>query len=355
MDNHLETNQYRHKNKKHLRVGVSTGNASFASRHLLTAFKQPQLLRQFQQLQVQQKASEDLSPRGTVPSVAPQQKLSAPTVVKTLPLSAARRLAKLCLETQSGHGHKVILFSSLNTVYARRGAICGPLLSKHLKGRRARADSYSSSSSESAGLAEPVEIQSKMSRHFSSMYDSVQNGVSRLTEDLASSLHLEKPISASKPEYMTSPSAASTYSEHSLFSETSSLSNQTNHSLHPISDAGHYIGRTSVAHPSAQRILSLRHHSPDSTPKKSYVRPNTATHRRHSQFSLNACTPLDDSQSRYFSRRNAIAPIADAEYPPKRTGTSSFGPIRTSRGNKVARTPLTVSHVRFALCLGIAL
>lgn len=346
VDNHLKTNQFRHKNKKHLRLAGTTGfSASFASQRLLTRFEHPDPWRQSTQSSLQHNIRLDVNLHDAPPSVTSQQKRTTPVVVKTIPLAAAKRLAKLCLETQPIYKHKALLFPSTDTAYSRPSTTRGPLLSKHLKGRRSRADSYSSSSSESSGLGEPFELQSNMTRYCSSMHDSVQAGVSRLTEDLASSLHLEKPISNTKFEYTTSPSAASTYSDHSLFSERSYFSNHTNHSSYPLSDSGHCVNRTSVAHPSAQRILSLHHHSPDTTPKKSYVQPKSATHRRVSPFPLTACSFLDDSRSRYFSRRNAIAPMADIEHT-KRTGASSFGPMRTSRSIRAARTPLSLSHVR---------
>lgn len=181
-----------------------------------------------------------------------------------------------------------------------------------------------------------------MARHISSMYESLQGGVSRLTEDLASSLHLDNTDWSARSEYITSPSAASTYSNHSLFSQQSHISSHTNHSSRPTSDTGHCMIRNAAAHPSAHRILSLHHHSPDATPKKTHVHSTPNTQRRSTHHALDICLPLDDSRSRYFARRNAIAPLPRKEL-------SSFGPMRTSRSVKTARTPFAGSRVSFTI------
>lgn len=150
------------------------------------------------------------------------------------PLAAAKRLAKLCQDTKPLFKHKAFLFPSIHAVPTCRTALSAPLVSKHLKGRRARGDSYSSSSSESTG-----HTSNKMARQLGSMYDTLQGGISRLTEDLASSLHLEKTSSNNVAGYITSPSATSTYSNHSLFSEQSHISSHTNHSSRQASDSDH--------------------------------------------------------------------------------------------------------------------
>lgn len=261
-------------------------------------------------------------------------------MLRAPPLAAAKRLAKLCQDTKPLFKHKAFLFPSIHAVPTCRTALSAPLVSKHLKGRRARGDSYSSSSSESTG-----HTSNKMARQLGSMYDTLQGGISRLTEDLASSLHLEKTSSYNVAGYITSPSATSTYSNHSLFSEQSHISSHTNHSSRQASDSDHCMIRNATAHPSAQRILSLHHHSPESTPRKPYVQAAPSTYRLFTHHMSNICPPLDDPRSRYFARRNAIAPLADVDTPQQRSGVSSFGPVRTSRPLKTARTPFATSHV----------
>lgn len=276
-------------------------------------------------------------------------------VVKTtcLPLAAARRLAKLCLEDRRSapSRHKALLFTGNKSTPSIRLGSPAPLLSKHLKKRRARADSYSSSSSDSTSEGPVAHLTPTMARDLRSMYEAVQGGVSRLTEDLANSLYIEKSAANTKTtEYLTSPSCESTYSDHSLFSQSSHLSNFTSISSRPTSDTGHCMLRTSYAHPSAQKILSLHQHSPEgaATPRKAHLQTASADQVRlrpmpYVLTSRDASPPLEDARSRYFARRNAIAPVAERDG--IRRNTSSFGPVRTSKAIKTARIPLATSHV----------
>lgn len=281
------------------------------------------------------------------PSPPSQLKGRAPPIVKTTTLAAARRLAQVCLDQrQPTSRHKALLFSGVKPHSANKLGPAAPIVSRHLKQRRARADSYSSSSSDSAQELDTTYNKNKsaMPRDLRTMYEFAQGGVSRITEDLANSLYIEKPANI-KPEYITSPSAESTYSNHSLFSERSNASNFTNNSSQ-VSDTGNGIKRTSSSHPSAARILSLHHHSPEAetnSPRKAHLLSIPASHGRLVQQVRSAYLPLDDPRSRYFARRNAIAPMADADG--RRSGASSFGPMRTSRPLKTGRTALPVSHV----------
>lgn len=268
-----------------------------------------------------------------------------PPVIKPTTLAAARRLAKVCFyqdhQQLSSSKHKALLFSDYKSHPSGKLGPAAPIVSRHLKQRRARADSYSSSSSDSSSQSSEAQHlgMSVMARDLCTMYEAGQGGISRITEDLANSLYLEKPTSLNKPEYITSPSSDSTSSNHSLFSERSHASDTTD-----PSDNGHYVPRTSAAHPSAARILSLHQHSPKAesiTPRRSHVHATPASHARLFGQVKSASATLDDTKSRWFARRNAIAPIADIER--NRSGKSSFGPMRTARPSKAAR--IAVSHV----------
>lgn len=351
VDNHLRAKQFCHKNKNRLRLPHTTathvdtkGKTLSSLRTLLTSDEFRRLQRSYHSTQ-QPKSALHIKHRSRhiqSYSSPPLTEANATPVVPTLPLAAAKRLAKLCLGTQPISKHKALLFPSVHAASALKLGPCAPLVSKHLK--RARADSQSSSDPNSLLGLRKYNTQDTMARHLQSTYESVQGGVSRLTEELASSLYLDKPVANVKSKYITSPSCASTYSDHSLFSELSHTSNLTSQSSRPTSDSGHCAVRTAVAHPSAHRILSLHHHSPEAIPKKYSVRPSTATQNRMMQCTTGACPPLDDPRSRYFARRNAIAPMADVDSQQKK-GMSSFGPMRTSKSLKTARMALGAPRV----------
>lgn len=345
-----------HQNINFLRVS-SDGRITLlpADSIILTPRDLQRLQRSYQPVTTTHSVSTRTHPRYTsqqpaghyTPSPPSQLKGRAPPIVKTTTLAAARRLAQVCLDQEHPTSrHKALLFSGVKPHSANKLGPAAPIVSRHLKQRKARADSYSSSSSDSTEGSTTNHSKNKfaMARDLRTMYDIAHGGVSRITEDLANSLYIEKaPII--KPEYITSPSAESTYSNHSLFSERSNASNFTNNSSQ-ASDAGHGLKRTSSAHPSAARILSLHHHSPETqtnTPRKAHQLPEPASHGRLIQQVRSAYLPLDDPRSRYFARRNAIAPMADTEG--RRSAASSFGPMRTSRPLKTGRTTLPVSHV----------
>lgn len=285
----------------------------------------------------------------------------SPVQVRGIPLSAAKRLAKLCQDTHnrsssSHRHHKASLYAG--QTHFRPALAAGllspiPVISKHLKRRRARADSFSSSSSESSSSSQNQHIKAGdqsgdviMQYHQQTHQHYIHTPtVAGIADHLSRSLRLEKCAmqtlpapSLALPHWATSPSAESTCSEHSLFSDQSHLTHVTNMSSRPASRNDAPAHRLGAAHPSAHRILSLHEHSPGTTPKDSYM--EALPHLSYLECdptNEDMEAPFDDPSSRYFARRNAIAPLADPVPQPVRRGSSAFGPMRTAKALKTAR------------------